>query len=51
MHTLVAENFIGDTRGKEIHHKDYNPSNNCVENLEIKTRSEHHKIHNEKKDK
>lgn len=35
IHRLVAENFIdNENKLKEINHKDENPSNNCVDNLE-----------------
>ena len=40
VHRLVAENFIGSIEGKIVHHKNNNPSDNRVENLEITTQSE-----------
>lgn len=45
IHTLVAENFIGDIpKGYQVHHKDGNKQNNFVGNLEIISPEEHHKI-------
>lgn len=41
IHILVAELFIGKTEGFQVHHKDFNPLNNQVENLEILTHEEH----------
>ena len=41
VHRLVATAFIGDIVNKlEVNHKDGNKHNNCVDNLEIITRSE-----------
>jgi hypothetical protein len=41
IHKLVAEVFIGPCpQGYQVNHKDSNPSNNNVENLEYKTPSE-----------
>lgn len=31
--------------GKELHHKDEDPSNNAIENLQLLTCSEHLKLH------
>ena len=46
IHTLVAESFIGPCpENCVIHHKDKNPLNNCLKNLEWISRSEHGKIH------
>ena len=40
VHRLVAESFIPNPNNyKEINHKDENPSNNCVDNLEWCDRS------------
>src|SRR6266567_9562353 len=37
---LVAKHFIGPCpTGKEVNHKDLNPLNNCVKNLEYVTHS------------
>ena len=44
VHRLIAHTFLGldlFDRLKLVHHKDGNPSNNCVDNLEILTPSEH----------
>jgi hypothetical protein len=39
---LVAELFLGERpEGHDIHHKDHNPSNNVVTNLEYKIKSKH----------
>jgi len=41
IHRLVCTAFIENDTGKsQINHKDFNPSNNCVENLEWCTSSE-----------
>lgn len=44
-HRMVADCWIGDTEGKEVHHKDHNPTNNKVSNLEILTSDEHQRRH------
>lgn len=38
VHRLVAEAFIGDIRGLDVNHIDFNRKNNCVDNLEIVSR-------------
>lgn len=44
VHQLVASAFIGSCpEGKEVNHKDGNPANNHIENLEYVTRSENAK--------
>lgn len=44
VHRLVALAFIGDCPiGHEVNHKDGNPMNNCVDNLEWVTRHENMK--------
>ena len=47
-HTHLAEvHILGRAlrRGEVVHHKDENPLNNALENLEVMTRSEHAKLH------
>lgn len=44
-HKMVADCWIGDTEGMEVHHKDHNPTNNKVSNLEILTSEEHQRKH------
>lgn len=48
IHTLVLETFKGQPpkQDMEIHHKDFNKLNNCIENLEYLTIKEHVEIHN-----
>lgn len=48
VHTLVLETFKGQPpkQDMEIHHKDLNKLNNCLENIEYLTIKEHVKIHN-----
>ena len=41
LHRLMAGCFLGDIKGKEVHHKDGNRSNNKLSNLEILTFEEH----------
>lgn len=48
LHRYVWEFYNGKIpEGYEIHHKDWNKSNNDISNLEMLTEVEHHKIHNE----
>lgn len=48
VHRLVWEVFVGEIpEGYDIHHKNHNPKDNRVENLELVERSKHHKIHYE----
>lgn len=53
VHRLVAEAFIGEIGSLEINHKDYNPRNNAVSNLEIVTHQENvnHSLDNMRKPK
>lgn len=47
VHRCVMEAFIGRPlrKDEDVHHKDGNPRNNDLSNLEIVTRSEHARIH------
>ena len=46
IHRIVMEKFLGRKLKTEenIHHKDGNPKNNNIDNLEILTNSEHRKL-------
>ena len=47
VHRLVWEAFVGDIpKGYDIHHKNHNPIDNRLENLEIIETSKHIKLHN-----
>lgn len=51
LHRLIARDYFGDWIDDPndyyvIHHRDHNPLNNCVLNLEPVTKSEHKYIHN-----
>lgn len=49
-HCLVYETFIGPIPdGYHVHHKDHNPQNNNVDNLELLTIKEHCDRHKEKR--
>lgn len=43
IHRMVAEAFLPRSNKKEVNHKDGNPSNNCVTNLEWVSSSENSK--------
>lgn len=47
LHRLIFEEFYGITvpEGFVVHHKDNNPLNNCILNLQLLSRSEHTSIH------
>jgi len=47
LHRLIYEKFYNVTLPEEIdiHHKDYNPKNNCILNLEALTHDEHTSLH------
>lgn len=47
LHRLVAQAFIGDIEGREVHHKDLDKTNNRADNLEILTKAEHDQKHRE----
>lgn len=51
IHRLVAASFLEMPKhiDMQLHHKDYNKSNNCVDNIEWLTIEEHLKIHKENK--
>jgi len=46
--TIVARTFIGDVKGKIVHHVDGDVSNNNVNNLRIMTQSDHIRLHHNK---
>lgn len=46
MHVYVWEYYNGKVpKGYEVHHKDFDKSNNDISNLELLTKSEHSKLH------
>lgn len=46
IHRLVAKAFLSDyDESKDIHHKDGNPLNNDISNLQVLTPTEHQKLH------
>lgn len=47
LHRLIWEDYHGKKipEGYVIHHKDYNPLNNDISNLELRTLSEHRSLH------
>lgn len=46
LHRIIYEQYYGSIlEGYEIHHKDFNKSNNDITNLECLTISEHRKLH------
>lgn len=46
LHQSVFKYYNGDIpKGFEVHHDDWNPSNNAPDNLVALTKSEHHRIH------
>jgi hypothetical protein len=50
--TLIMEKLIlhrNMDKNEMVHHIDYNPSNNRLENLQLMTISEHVKLHNKLK--
>ena len=51
LHRLIWEDFYGCEvpNGYIIHHKDFNPKNNCILNLQLMRLSDHIKLHNQGK--
>ena len=46
LHRVVYEDNYGPIpKGHHVHHKDHNRHNNCIENLELLTASEHLRYH------
>lgn len=45
VHRIVAETFLGDTKGKSVHHKNGIYTDNRVSNLEIMDENEHRGLH------
>lgn len=49
-HRIIWEYVNGTVpEGYEIHHKDHNPTNNCIDNLVLVSKEEHKIIHQKKK--
>ena len=52
MHKFVWCAFFGEPpKGYEIHHKDLNPANNDISNLQCLTHKEHREVHNRLREK
>lgn len=50
LHRLIWEKNYGEIpKGMHIHHIDGNPQNNCILNLQLMTKGEHHTLHNQGK--
>ena len=47
LHRVVMENHLGRllTEDEEVHHKDENPKNNALSNLELISKSDHQRQH------
>lgn len=49
VHRVVMENSLGrlidPSKGEEVHHKDENPRNNALSNLELVNKDEHQRDH------
>lgn len=44
VHRLVAEYFLSNfKKSEDVHHKDFNPKNNCVDNLQMTFRNGNHR--------
>ncbi len=52
IHVAIWEYYRGEIpKGYVIHHKDFNPANNNLNNLQMMTRSEHNKLHSDMREK
>ena len=52
LHRVIIDNHLGkvtDPNKVEIHHKDEDPSNNALSNLEIRSKEDHARGHAQKK--
>lgn len=45
VHRIIAETFLGDTKGKDVHHIDCDRGNNHISNLKIIDSYEHRQFH------
>lgn len=45
VHTVVAMKYLPFFEGCVVHHRDENPHNNCLDNLEVYTRQDHTRLH------
>lgn len=45
VHTLVAMKYLDFYEGCVVHHKDRNTHNNCLDNLEVQSKTHHTSIH------
>jgi len=47
IHVVIMENHLGRIlrKDEEVHHKDENPKNNALSNLELVTKAEHQREH------
>lgn len=50
LHRLIFEDFYGFVPNEyHVHHKDGNPQNNCILNLQLIRISDHHRLHHKNK--
>lgn len=50
LHRDIWQHYNGEIPdGAEVHHKDENPANNCIENLELRTSPDHASHHMKKR--
>ena len=47
IHRVVAQAFLGDIYKKQVHHKNWDPTDNNVMNLQIVSKKEHRLLHRE----